>query len=131
MVDDTTAVGTREPQGETAEPKPQTAAEQEAAQVAYEGTETGTVRGVDPANVESETAYYSSDFAKAKVENNFRYHAPQGDQAKRYERIRNEFKKLAYFLLTQCPESREFALAMTSLEEANMWANASIARNET
>ena len=29
-----------------------------------------------------------------------------------------------------CPESREKSLAMTKIEEATMWANASIARRE-
>jgi len=64
------------------------------------------------------------------IENNFTYHPPIGDQAQRYEDIRAKAKGLAYFIETRCPESRERSLAMTKLEEAIMWANASIARNE-
>ena len=39
-------------------------------------------------------------------------------------------KQLAHLLVTNCPESRELSCALTKLEEAVMWANAAIARNE-
>lgn len=39
-------------------------------------------------------------------------------------------KELAYLFNKDCPVSRERSLAMTKLEEACFWANASIARNE-
>ncbi len=38
--------------------------------------------------------------------------------------------KLAQYVLALTPESREQSLAVTKLEEAMMWANAAIARNE-
>ena len=67
---------------------------------------------------------------QAKIENNFSYHAPKGNQQQRYELIRAMAKELAYVIEQQCPESREKSLANTKLEECVMWANASIARNE-
>ena len=64
------------------------------------------------------------------VENNFTYHAPKEGQPAKYEAIRDEAKSLAKRIIHLCPESRERSLALTNLEQAVMWANASIARNE-
>jgi len=64
------------------------------------------------------------------LEKRFTYHKPKEDQAKRYEAIRNTALRFANFLNLECPDSREKSLAITKLEEAVMWANASIARNE-
>lgn len=61
---------------------------------------------------------------------NFTYHAPKGDQAKKYETIRHEARELAFKINELCPESREKSLFFTNLEQAVFWANASIARNE-
>jgi len=63
-------------------------------------------------------------------EKNFVYHKPQGNQPERYEKIRSQGKELSNLLITNCPPSRELSLALTKLEEAVMWANAAIARNE-
>lgn len=60
----------------------------------------------------------------------FVYHAPRPDQVPRYEKIRDAVGCVALDLLEMCPPSRELSLALTHLEEAVMWANASIARNE-
>lgn len=60
----------------------------------------------------------------------FTHHPPKGDQAFRYGEIRNRARGLADLLNQLCPESREKSLAITHLEEAVMWANAAIARNE-
>jgi len=65
-----------------------------------------------------------------QVDNNFTYHKPNENQADRYHRIRETAKVFANQMLAECPESRELSLALTKLEEAVMWANASIARNE-
>jgi hypothetical protein len=65
-----------------------------------------------------------------QIENNFRYHKPHGNQNERYEGLRQQARELAFTVQTYCPESREKSLAFTKLEEAVMWANASIARNE-
>ena len=66
----------------------------------------------------------------AEIENNYTYHAPKENQPERYEAIRYKAKMLAAYMNENCPESREKSLAFTKLEEAVMWANASIARNE-
>lgn len=66
-----------------------------------------------------------------QIENIFTYHAPVGDQTERYQRIRNTAKILASTIQDACPESRERSLAMTNLQQAVMWANASIAINES
>lgn len=74
--------------------------------------------------------YEPSEADARKLANNFTYHAPKPDQLPRYENIRERAKALAEFLCRNCPPSRELSLALTSIEEAVMWANASIARNE-
>lgn len=66
----------------------------------------------------------------ARLDNNFRYHAPQGDQTERYQAIRDKQRELAQLLMTLCPPSRELSLALTHLEDVGYNANASIARNE-
>lgn len=65
-----------------------------------------------------------------QIENNFKYHSPKGDQPQRYEEVRSKAKELAYLINGLCPNSHEKSLAMTNLEQAVMWANAAIARNE-
>ncbi len=62
--------------------------------------------------------------------NRFTYHTPKGDQAIRYEQIRDAAHDLAGIINERTPDSREKSLAITHLEDAVMWANASIARNE-
>ena len=66
----------------------------------------------------------------SQIENAFTYHAPFGSQPERYVAIRNKAKELAYLIRESCPASAERTLAMRKIEEAAMWANASIARNE-
>lgn len=65
-----------------------------------------------------------------KLENIYSYHAPKGDQQERYQNIRAKARELAELIDGSCPDSREKSLANTKLEEAVMWANAAIARNE-
>lgn len=64
------------------------------------------------------------------LENNFTHHKPYGTQPDRYITIRSYGKIFANHILENCPESRERSIALTNIEEAVMWANASIARNE-
>jgi hypothetical protein len=64
------------------------------------------------------------------LKNRFTYHPPKLDQANRYEIIRDRTYELASFIDAKVPDSREKSLAMTHLEDAVMWANAAIARNE-
>lgn len=74
--------------------------------------------------------FKAKDYVSAQLDNNYSYHAPKGDQIARYEAIRSKAKELAHMLDELCPNSREKSVAMTNLETAVMWANASIARNE-
>ncbi len=66
----------------------------------------------------------------ADLAHRFRYHPPKGDQAVRYSEIRRHAHWLADRINDSAPDSREKSLAITHLEEAVMWANAAIARNE-
>jgi hypothetical protein len=65
-----------------------------------------------------------------QLNTSFSYHPPHGDQAERYINLRDSGRQLAEMVLESCPASREKSLALTKIEEAVMWANASIARNE-
>lgn len=67
--------------------------------------------------------------SKDAIENNFSYHAPKDGQPEKYEEIRGKGREFARLIDGLCPDSREKSLALTKLEEAVMWANASIARN--
>jgi hypothetical protein len=64
------------------------------------------------------------------LDRTFVYHAPHGDQPERYVALRDTARNFAKMIIEQCPPSRERSVALTKLEEAVMWANASIARNE-
>ncbi len=64
------------------------------------------------------------------IEKNFTYHPPKEGQPEKYRKIRSMGGDFGKLIEQLCPESRERSLAMTKLEEAVMWANASIARNE-
>lgn len=65
------------------------------------------------------------------IENSFTYHPPTGYQVERYQQIRDKAKMLATEIEGHCPESAEKTLAIRKLQEAVMWANASIAINES
>jgi hypothetical protein len=75
-------------------------------------------------------AYAPSERVTEQIDRAFRYHAPKQDQPERYTRIRHEALCLAETIVTLTPESREQSIALTKLEEAVMFANAAIARNE-
>lgn len=60
----------------------------------------------------------------------FTYHRPFGNQAERYEALRECGRVLAMLIQRACPESREKSLAITSIQQSIMWANASIACHE-
>lgn len=65
-----------------------------------------------------------------QIANTFTYHAPKPGQPERYEAIRAKARELATLLAESCPDSREKSVALTNLQQAVMWANASIAINE-
>lgn len=64
------------------------------------------------------------------LEKNFTYHAPKEGQPEKYTKIRSTAWTLAATIVQLCPDSREREIATTKIEEAVMWANAAIARNE-
>ena len=66
---------------------------------------------------------------KPNYENIFTYHEPKAGQSEKYTAIRTKAKELALLIEACCPDSREKSLSITKIEEAAMWANASIARN--
>lgn len=70
------------------------------------------------------------DNIQARLDNNFKYHEPFGDQLERYGKIRAAARELAGLVVDVTPASREQSLALTKLEEFGFWANAAIARNE-
>lgn len=79
----------------------------------------------------------TTDYGITEAENQdlvkrFTYHAlKQGsDQGNRYQVMRSIARNFAEEITRMCPNSREKSLALTKLEEAVMWANAAIARNE-
>lgn len=72
-------------------------------------------------------------FAKQTREslaNRFQYHAPKGDQAERYERIRQQMFATATVCVELTPCSPEQTRALNAIDEAMMLFNAAIARNE-
>lgn len=67
---------------------------------------------------------------EGELANRFTYHPPQPDQLPRFVAIREQAHQLARLIVDTSPASREQSLAITHLEDAVMWANAAIARNE-
>jgi hypothetical protein len=65
-----------------------------------------------------------------RLDKDFVYHSPKDDQPERYTAIRELAKHFATGVMDMVPPGREQALALTKIEEACFWANASIARNE-
>lgn len=65
-----------------------------------------------------------------QINNIFTYHSPKDGQPAKYQTLRENARQLAHAINQLCPESREKSLAITHLQEAIMFANASIAINE-
>lgn len=65
-----------------------------------------------------------------ELQTRFTYHSSKGNQSERYQQIRDKAHEMATLIVRLTPESREQSLALTALEEAVFWANASIARRE-
>lgn len=66
----------------------------------------------------------------ARIDENHKHH-PSPDQARidAHQRVRHLTAVCAKELVKVCPIGRELSLALTSMEEAMMWANAAIARS--
>lgn len=84
----------------------------------------------EPTESEPIKSYILQGADAERVANCFDYHAPNAEQAKRYTYLRAQFRALAYEILERTPKSREQSLALTHLEDAMMWSNAAIVRNE-
>ena len=65
---------------------------------------------------------------KMNIEKNFNFQEVDEMQIEKFKKIRASSKELAFLMNKSCPHSREKALALTNLEQAAMWAIASIAR---
>lgn len=76
------------------------------------------------------TYYRPAEAELARIDGAFVYHPPQDDQGVRYNELRSEALNLAHRMAALCPYSRELSLALSSLEQSIMWANAAIARHE-
>jgi hypothetical protein len=76
-------------------------------------------------------AYFVSADMQARIANNFQYHAPDEEQARRYTYLRAQLRALAYDIVERTPPGREQSVALTKLEEVGFWMNASIARGES
>ncbi len=63
------------------------------------------------------------------IKNDFKYHAPNPAQIALYEEIRAKGLELAILIYDSTPSSAEQTTAIRKVEEAVMWANASIARH--
>lgn len=74
--------------------------------------------------------YEPSPRMTKQVETSFTYHAPKGDQAERYQQLRDKAKEYAQLIIKLTPESREQSAALTLLQQASMMVNAAIACNE-
>jgi hypothetical protein len=63
-----------------------------------------------------------------EIARRFTYHAPEGDQANRYQQIRAQAGAFAQELAKLCPDTDEFRDALRHLDQVVFLANASIAR---
>jgi hypothetical protein len=74
--------------------------------------------------------YQIDEKMRARLDNDFKYHAPKDDQQERYVLLRESAKRLAEDIVQNTPTSREQSVALTELDKVVMLANAAIARNE-
>lgn len=70
-----------------------------------------------------------SKVTKEQIEERCKSHVLDAHQTDSVENTRGAIKSLLTFINHTCPDSREKSLALTKIEEALFWANASIARN--
>jgi hypothetical protein len=85
---------------------------------------------MQPERETADTAAMREVALRQRIERDFTYHAPKGDQVQRYAQLREKAKEFALLIADLTPYSREQSLAFTYLEQAVMIANAAIARNE-
>ena len=71
------------------------------------------------------------DINTEEIQNRFGYHSATSESIEKHKVIRGKFIELAATLNDVLPMSREKSCFFTALQEASMWANASVACNET
>jgi hypothetical protein len=65
------------------------------------------------------------------MDDRFKHHPPKSDAVIGLHQTMREVADHFFNVVTDyCPDSREKAIAITKIEEAMMWANAAIARNQ-
>lgn len=69
-------------------------------------------------------------FSAEDLNNRFAFHPATEVTGPKHDLVRTLLRESAQVLVEQVPAGRELSLALTSLEEAMMWANAGIARIE-
>lgn len=90
---------------------------------------TGPQPGASP-SVPAESKPRFQKPTDEQLENRYSYHAPKGDQAERYAKIRAAILETAKLIRDLTPCSPEQSTAFTALDSAMFNANAAIARNE-
>lgn len=68
--------------------------------------------------------------SEQQIDHFFKYHAPHGNQVARYAALRQAAKMFALKIKNLTPDSAEQTMAIRKVQEAVMWANASLAVNE-
>lgn len=63
----------------------------------------------------------------ARVTNDFGYHKATEVTGPMHDATRAKFAELAHWVIDNLPYDRHLSLAITSLQEAQMWCNAAIA----
>ena len=66
---------------------------------------------------------------KTRLANDLGFHPATEVSRPKHEAIRKLTRELGEQYIDLCPHSRELSLALTALQEAQMWANAAIAVN--
>jgi hypothetical protein len=69
-------------------------------------------------------------FDRGDLEHRFNFHPATHAKGELHAQVRGSILNVALYINAVVPDGREKALAITKLEEAMMWANAAIARND-
>lgn len=67
----------------------------------------------------------------ARIKNDFSFHPATEDTAPKHDQVREICRNAALQIVAVVPAGREQSLALTHLEQAMMWGNAGIAREDT
>jgi hypothetical protein len=67
------------------------------------------------------------DEERADIRERFKFHPATPATGPKHDEVREKCRVLALWLAAALPPSRERSLALTSLQETMMWANAAIA----